>query len=505
MQLTLLVTGVLLSRALGPEDRGHMALLTLVSAVAWQLGGLGIPLALTYATSRAPEASARIVASLRRAVIYQTVVASLVAAVVLVLLTAGKPGYVQLGALMTVFAVVPEVYQRCGLGVLQGLRRFRSFNLWRIAPNASFAAVAGGFFLAGVTSFAAYAAAWAASRSIFALATQQAARRAAHEAETGHGAPPVPKDIMKFGRRALFGGSPPVETFRIDQSIVALFLAPTALGFYVTALAFTNLPRFVAQSFALVSTPTVARQPSHQQARRSMWIFFWVSMPFYLAISVPLWIAAPELARFFFGAEFAEAGGISRILLVATVLFCARRVLADSARVLGHRQRRRDHGADFGDPAVRPLRPGVGRRRRRLCARRLLIDRARGSGRRAPPIRSQAGSGRLDGDRVSTPPAGRRRQSESSPHDRDDRLAQVPAAASPAAGDVPPPRGLPARRLPGLLPALGEHVAAIHAGRGPGHQSDYENIRDDPARRPAVEGARPAPGRWARDQEPRAS
>ncbi len=336
LQLTLLATGVLLARALGPEDRGYMAMLTLVSAIAWQLGGLGIPLGLTFATARAPEAATRIVASLRTAIRVQVALAVIGAAAVLALLTLGTPSYVQVGAAMTVLAIAPAVYQRCGLGVLQGLRRFRSFNLWRIAPNALFAAVAAGFLIAGLTSFAAYAAAWAASRSIFTIATQRAARRAAAEAETGAGESPDPHAILKFGRKALFGGSPPVENFRIDQSVVALFLAPSALGFYVTALAFTNLPRFVAQSFALVSTPTVARQESHRNARRSMWMFFWVSMPFYLAVSIPLWIAAPELARFFFGAEFAEAGGISRILLVATVLFCARRVLADSARGAGY-------------------------------------------------------------------------------------------------------------------------------------------------------------------------
>ena len=77
----------------------------------------------------------------------------------------------------------------------------------------------------------------------------------------------------------MFGGSPPVETYRVDQSVVALFLAPTALGYYVAALAFTNLPRFVAQSFAIVANPAIARQPTHEAATRSMWRFFWISLP----------------------------------------------------------------------------------------------------------------------------------------------------------------------------------------------------------------------------------
>jgi O-antigen/teichoic acid export membrane protein len=336
VQLTLLVTGVALARALGPENRGYMALLILVTAIAWQFGGLGVPLALTYAIARAPTAAERIVSSVRGAITMQVALATLVAGLALALLTANKPGYVQLGALMTVAAVAPGVYQRCGLGVLQGLREFTTFNLWRVAPNALFAVVTVVFLVAGVTDFMPYAAAWAVSRSIFVLATQPAARRAANRSETGAGEPPPKTALLKFGRKGMFGGAPPVETYRLDQAVVALFLAPVALGYYVAALAFTNLPRFIAQSFGLVANPAVAHQPTHEAARRSMWRFFWISVPFYLGVIIPLWVTAPFLARFFFGSEFAQAGGISRILLIATALFCARRVLADAARGAGY-------------------------------------------------------------------------------------------------------------------------------------------------------------------------
>ena len=336
VQLTLLVSGVVLARALGPENRGYIAMLTLVTAIAWQLGGLGIPLALTYATARAPAAAERIVASVRGAIRVQVALAVVAAAIALGLLTASAPGYVKVGAAMTVVAVAPTVYQRCGLSVLQGLREFGGFNLWRVAPNASFAVVATVLFVAGVTGFIPYAAAWALSRSIFVWPTRWAARRAARRTETGLGEPPERSAILRFGRKAMFGGSPPVETYRVDQSVVALFLAPTALGYYVAALAFTNLPRFIAQSFGAVSSPMIARQPTHEAAKRSMWRYFWIAMPCYSIVILALWLAAPTLTEFFFGPEFAEAGEISRVLLIATALFCARRVLAEAARGAGY-------------------------------------------------------------------------------------------------------------------------------------------------------------------------
>ena len=313
-----------------------MALLTLVNAIAWQLGGLGIPFALTYATARAPSAARRTLDALRGPIALQAVAAAIVAAVVLALLTVHRPGYVVTGAVMTAAAVIPTVYQRCGLGVLQGMRRFVAFNLLRAAPNALFACIIAGLLIGGNKSFLPYAAAWALSQSILAPVTVWKAKRAANETESGEGESLSKAALLKFGRKSLFGGAPPVETYRLDQSVVALFLPPTALGYYVAALAFTNLPRFIAQSFAVVATPVVAGRASHSAARRMMWRFFWLAVPFYLTVVVLLWIAAPFLVRFFFGSAFASAGGISRILLVATALFCARRVLADAARGAGY-------------------------------------------------------------------------------------------------------------------------------------------------------------------------
>jgi O-antigen/teichoic acid export membrane protein len=336
IQLTLLVSGVVLARALGPENRGNMALLTLVNAIAWQLGGLGIPFALTYATARAPNAARRTLDSLRGAIALQAVAAAIVAGVVLALLTASRPGYVRFGAAMTVAAIVPTVYQRCGLGVLQGLRLFVSFNVLRAVPSALFAVIAAGLWISGDRSFLPYAAAWALSQAVFAPLTMRTARRAADRTELGTGEAPSKAALLKFGRKSLFGGAPPVEGYRLDQSVVALFLAPAALGYYVAALAFTNLPRFIAQSFSLVSTPVVAGRLTHRAATRTMWRFFWLAIPFYMSIVIVLWLSAPLLVRVFFGSAFAQAGGLSRILLVATALFCARRVLADAARGAGY-------------------------------------------------------------------------------------------------------------------------------------------------------------------------
>jgi O-antigen/teichoic acid export membrane protein len=336
LQLVLLVSGVVLTRSLGPTNRGNMALLILISAIASQLGGLGIPYALTYAAARRPAAARRTLDLVWRPIFAQALTAAVVAICALGLLTIGRPNYVKIGAATTAVAIAGTVYERCGLGLLQGLRRFLSFNLLRNASNTLFSMVAVVLWLSGDHDFLGYAITWSVCQAIVAPFALWFANRSAAAVE-GDAAPPLSRrHLLRFGRRALFGGDPPVETYRIDQGAVAVFLAPASLGFYVAALAFTNLPRFIAQSFSLVATPTIARRRDHREAVRTMWRFFWLAVPFYVSVAAALWLAAPILTEFFFGSAFSRSAGISRILLVATTLYCARRVLSDSARGAGY-------------------------------------------------------------------------------------------------------------------------------------------------------------------------
>jgi O-antigen/teichoic acid export membrane protein len=336
IQLTLVVTGIVVARTLGPENRGHLALLTLVAAILWTVGPLGIPAALGYTVARVPDRAADIIRRLSRAAAVRGIAATVMSAVLLALLTAGRPGYVQAGALVVLVVVPSVIVQQYGLSVLQGLRCFTAFNVLRVVPNAAFAVSATALVLANRGGFIEIALAWGISRSVFAPVTLVTARRRADAAQTGDGEIPSTSWMLRFGRRAFFGSSPPVETYRLDQSVVALFLPPVALGIYVVALAFTNLPRFIARSVGAVASPTAASRSSRDHARRTMWRFFWIGIPLYLPVIAGLWLLAPELVRFFFGEEFADAAPITRLLLVAVALYCGRRVLTDAARGAGY-------------------------------------------------------------------------------------------------------------------------------------------------------------------------
>jgi O-antigen/teichoic acid export membrane protein len=336
-QLTLVVTGVILARALGPENRGYLGLLTVVAAFGFLIGPLGLPYALTFSVARVPGRAMEIVRKTTKAIGIRLVVATIVSATVLVFLNHDKPGYVQSGSVVAVVVIAPAILQLCGLGVLQGLQRFSTFNVLRVAPNAAFAVIAGALALAGQGGFTALTIAWGATGVIFVPLTVSLALAAARRRhDPSAPAPPTRSWILRFGRRSMLGAQPMIETYRLDQAVVAVFLAPVSLGLYIVALAFTNLPRFVAQAVGIVANPFVASSETHGRARHRMWRFSWAAIPLYVPVIVVLWILAPQLVSFFFGTQFAHAAPLTRLLLIATGLYCARTVLTDAARGAGY-------------------------------------------------------------------------------------------------------------------------------------------------------------------------
>jgi O-antigen/teichoic acid export membrane protein len=333
-QALLVLSGVISARTLGVEDRGRLALLALFPIVLAQLGAMGVPLAVTFrvASGRATaRAAVRTVRSLALGQAGLVVVAHL--ALLELLAFPGQPGRMEMAGFITLAWTPAALLQMYAQALLQGQERFRAFNVLRVLPGMLASLLIGVIALAGEASLASLAAAWTAAYVIGAAASIAVGLRGASgsrgEAVEPRGA------FVAFGLRGLLGSSSPLETFRLDQAVVGLVISQAALGIYVVAVAFTNLPRFIAQSIGMVAYPRVAAEADEAAARRSLWTFAAVATAAASAVAGALALAAGWIVPLFFGSAFGAAVTPCRILLVASVFFSARRVLSDGARGIG--------------------------------------------------------------------------------------------------------------------------------------------------------------------------
>ena len=332
-QAVLVVSGVIVARMLGPENRGYLALLVLVPLVLSQLGGLGVPLAITYHTARDRSAAAGIWAALRPVLLLQCGLIAGIHCLVLWLLVHNDPQYVIDAAMLTVVLVPAALAQEYGLAFLQGRSRFLAFNVLRTLPAAVYAVGVIALLVTDTDSLWDVTLAWTLAMTGLGLTTFLIGLRGLGR-PTGAPVPPV-RSMVAFGAKGLLGANSPIEYYRLDQAVVGLLLTPVSLGIYTAALAFTNMPRFISTSVGMVAYPHVAEQTDHAVARRKLWRFFLATVLACVAIVVTLEIVAGWMVPFFFGEEFRDSIPLVRILLISSFFVACRRILADGARGLG--------------------------------------------------------------------------------------------------------------------------------------------------------------------------
>jgi O-antigen/teichoic acid export membrane protein/O-antigen ligase len=333
-QLILVVSGIIAARILGPKDRGYLALLVLIPLILAQIGGMGLPPALTYYVASAPQHATAILKRLGWPVAMQ------ISAIVIAQLAidrfalAGEPPRVRTGAAIAISYTVFLFTQQLLLSLIQGQKDFKSFNILRVLPSGLYSVALVGLLAAHARSLLVVFSAATATSGIAAVITGACAVRGLRRSRPDREGAELPAraEIVRFGLKGFLGSVSPIENLRLDQASIALFLNPVALGLYVVAQSFTNLPRFVAQSIGMIAYPTVASDRDPVSARRRMWRYALLSAALCSAVVVALEAAATPLVHVLFGSAFAGAVTITRILLVGVVFLAVRRTLSDAAR-----------------------------------------------------------------------------------------------------------------------------------------------------------------------------
>jgi len=337
VQGALVVSGVAAARMLGVLDRGHLAMFILLSSVLPVICSLGLPLALTYWIARVPELAWALLIRVRSAFAVLVGVTLVANGVVLYLLFRHSPANVQVSAAISWISSPAVLVWIFGMAVLQGNQQFRALNISRVISPPITALLMASYLVVGAHSLVLATLTWTALIWLTAVITSIAVFRGLPDRTSQQHDDRLPsiRSLLDFSLKALLGSVTPLEGFQLDQAIVGIFLAQAALGIYVVAVAFTNLPRFVAQAIGLVSYPHVAAAHKGHDTARLMMKFMVTTLVLCGATVAIIEVGLPFLVPALFGSAFHAAIGVAQILLISALLFALRRVLSECARGAG--------------------------------------------------------------------------------------------------------------------------------------------------------------------------
>jgi len=334
VQVLVLASGVVAARALGAEDRGHLALLWVAPIGIALLGGFGLPQATTYYVARDATDPRQVVILAARATAVLSLLLAAIYAAVLFLAVDPAGHELRVAGLISVALIPCLLAQAVGLAVLQGTQRFTAFNLVRSLAPVIYTVGITLLYLLGWDSLVRIVAAVLAAWGIGAGVTWVVAVRGlpGGDGRAGTGI----KEMLSFGLRGLFGSVSPIDDVRADQLLVGLVVDARALGLYVAAISFCNLPRFIAQSIGLVSYPRVASAETAAGAWAVVIRSSKIGIGLVAVTVIFLLLVVPFVLPFFFGKEFEDAVGLAQILLIAAFFLSIRRLFTEFCRGLGH-------------------------------------------------------------------------------------------------------------------------------------------------------------------------
>jgi O-antigen/teichoic acid export membrane protein len=309
-------------------DRGTLATVALVVVIVVSVGSLGLPLALTYGIAHSPDEVQPLTRWALRIFVVQAIALAPVAAFGIALLARRDDirTTILLGA-----AVAPAILgQMYALAILQGRQQFALMNLARTAPPALYALSVTLLLFSENGSLDAVTAAYLMANAVAAAGLLLFVGRATGPTSSIDG-----RRLFSFGIRAWLGSVSPMDTLRFDQIVVVLVFAPTIVGTYVVALAFSNLPRLIGASIGLVAYPRLAAMGTGQEFRPAVFRYTAATL-LTAAPFVGLVVAAADpLTEIFFGSQYAASADLVGLLVTAGWLAGGRRTMVEATRGAG--------------------------------------------------------------------------------------------------------------------------------------------------------------------------
>ena len=329
-----LINAVLLSRWMGPVGRGEIAAAFLWPGLLIYLSSMGLIFSTMYFTSQPGSTPDVILGN-------SMLLGLLLGGLAMVLGFVGMPWLLHSQSRIVISAsrwyliVIPlSLLSQFGIGVLQGRRQLKALNwLMTIIPvgylgGTVLLVAINKLRLMNIVALHLGLNLGVLICTLFALA--RAGVRPLVRTDAA-----LAKRMLGYGLKVHVGQVSGHINLNLDQMLIAAWLPPVSLGYYVVAVSAAGLSQILAGAVRTVAMPNIASRASSHARRELLGTIF----RRYWLISVALMIAMsatiPILIPLIYGAGFRASVLPAEILIVAAMFTGAKSVLGEGAVALG--------------------------------------------------------------------------------------------------------------------------------------------------------------------------
>lgn len=315
------------ARALGPEGRGELALLTTMAVLTSSVGLLGIDEANVNLAGSEPR--------LRRALATNSLILSalfggicIATVTIAVAFVPALAGGTDASLRWVAYAAVPALILKVLLKFLAGADyAFRVANAAWLLPPGVTVIVNAALAVAGQLTVARAFVVWAVAHGV---ATLLLALWVAFRS-VGFGRPSyvVARKTLAFGVRAHPGRVMMAGNYRVDQWIVGSVAGTRELGLYSIAVAWSEVLFYLPTAIVIAQRPYLVRSERSEAARRAAGVFR-ASVVVTAGLAAAVVVAAPVLCTTVFGEEFSGSVDDLRVLVVGACGIVALKLLGNA-------------------------------------------------------------------------------------------------------------------------------------------------------------------------------
>jgi len=319
IQLLTMVQGVLSARWLLPQGKGELTTVLLWPTLLVALSSLGIQDAVAFAAANSDDTETkRLAASALWLMLLVSAVLVGTGYLILPIILSNHDTELVATSQLYLWYIPPTLVTVCLAGVLLGKLRLTQVNISRTSVYVIILSLMISFYLVGRVSVHSFTMAFLASSwGAFLLAGAFLIKRGWIGWLPSLG---KMKKLLAYGFKVHIGSLAGMLNLRLDQLLLSIFLPPAVLGLYVVAVTIGSGANLVASTVAYwVAFPRLSNLSSGLLKTQVLARFMRFGLLASLLSAVILFVGAPWLITFFFGAAYGESAGMARILIIAAI------------------------------------------------------------------------------------------------------------------------------------------------------------------------------------------